>query len=49
MSEGFAEAWETFKTLTPRPHTTPIPYKGALGLRELPPDITEQIMAGVKP
>ena len=31
----------------PRPLKTPIQYKGALGLRELPPDITEQIMAGV--
>lgn len=29
----------------PRPLTKPIPYRGAQGLRHLPPDITQQVLA----
>lgn len=31
----------------PRPLAEPIPYRGALGLRELPADVVERILAGV--
>ena len=31
-------------TANPRPLATPIPYRGFLGLRDLPDDITEQIL-----
>lgn len=31
----------------PRPLDTPIPYKGALGMRTLPPDVEDQIMTQI--
>ncbi len=32
----------------PRPLATPLPFKGALGLRELDPDVERQVLAGVR-
>ncbi|GAA3730332.1 hypothetical protein GCM10022239_03660 [Leifsonia bigeumensis] len=39
-------AWH-LRLADPRPLVEPIPYKGALGLRELPADVVERILAGV--
>lgn len=40
------DAWHLVLA-NPRPLTEPIPYRGALGLRTLPEDVAELVLAGV--
>lgn len=42
--------WDSYHLVLkdPRPLATPIPYKGALGLRRLPDDVVAQVLEGTR-